>query len=264
MSGIDNPNSGSGSGNENPREKAVNEGRRRFLIVVGTILGGSQIIAIFSHKGGCSDKGGSETEKKESKKSEKSKAEIDFEEKLLKKHPDAVRDPGTSYVVCGPRVKHILNEPVVEFEMAGHQLVLKKGFAERLQAANEEMKKATGKQIIVFSSTRSNLKNGKSGENKQAGYAIFETPSSGPCSGAHVMGQAFDVLNFDEACDYLEKQGFEGGYPGLLKDPWHFFDPKTDIIPQLNGLERKARIAENMAYYRIWKLKKWLSGKMPW
>jgi len=264
MSRIDNPNSGNGSGNENPREKAVNEGRRRFLIVAGTILGGSQIIAYLYKHGGESVMVKPDRKKYESKKSEKSKAEIDFEEKLLKKHPDAIRDPGTSYVVCGPRVKHILNEPVVEFEMAGHQLVLKKSFAERLQAANEEMKKATGKQIIVYSSTRSNLKNAKSGENKQKGYAIFDPPSSGPCTGAHVMGQAFDVLNFDEAYQFLEKQGFEGGFPGLLKDPWHFFNPKMDIIPKLDGLQRKARIAENEAYYRWWKLKKLISGKMPW
>lgn len=203
-------------------------------------------------------------EENENKKSNKSKEELEIESEILKKYPDAKRDPGTSYLICGPRKEKILEEDVVEFRVAGEIHYLKRNFYERFMKANEKMKKETGKEIKIFSSIRSNKKNKESGEKRQGGFSVFDPPASGECNGAHIMAQAFDVVNFDEAYEYLAEQGFEGGLPGIWKDPWHFYDPKNDIIPKLSQLQRIKRIAANKAYYKFWKLRKWVTGKMPW
>ena len=43
-----------------------------------------------------------------------------------------------------------------------------------------------------------------------------------PGSSFHLLGQAIDVKNWEEAEPYLLAAGFIGGSKGIKNDPWHF------------------------------------------
>jgi len=244
MSRIDNPNSGSGSGNENPREKAVNEGRRRFLIVAGSILGGSQILAYLYKHGGESVVSKPDGEKYEIFMGVKLTIVIpkhspdqlpELQQSLMKK-PGARYDKHTGNVLYGTPAKYIIDEPVVEFEhtiVEGYgknskthigKLLLKISAAKALIQAEKEL----GEPIPIREAIRSNQtqklwyeRNNCLGSFAKSSCSPRPYPTAPPGLSEHEKAQAVDIdtrqrLKYKKV---LIKYGF---LDNVKKDAPHF------------------------------------------
>jgi hypothetical protein len=199
------------------------------------------IVAMDNAKGGGSGSGLEDTNTKAEQK--------ELAQKILSLEKDAVIDPNTGYAFC-PRGRTILPEELNKFQMCGHELILKQSIGERLQAANETCMRTKNVCISVYSTLRSNL-NAENSSKKRKGWwkqNFGSKAASGNCNTTHLIGQTFDVLNFDKSHECLVEQGFNGGWAGVQNDPHHYYDPKTDIIPVLKGADAALRTARNKAW----------------
>jgi len=216
---------------------------KKFLLWAVFIIIGPGLL--FTHT--CTDKISSGMRYSNVNKSKEQKA---YAKLLLAQRKDAVVDPATGYVICGVKRKFILHEPVVRIKSCdGNYVTLKKSFMRRFKAAMDYCKKTKNVCINVYGSLRSNIHTHKSNKKrKKRHFKFWASPTAKSCTDSHNMGQAFDVLNFAASFECLQREGFHGGWTGLLKDPGHFFDPKLDIISVPTGWKAKWKAAKNKAW----------------
>jgi len=278
MSRIDNPNSGNGPDNKNPIEKAVNEGRRRFLIVAGSILGGSQILAYLYKHGGESVVAKPDGEKYEIFMGVKLTIVTpnhtpnnlpELQQSLMKK-PGAEYDKHTGNVLYGTPAKYIMDEPVVEFEhtlIEGYNKTFKGKLRLKISAAKAliQAEKELGEPIPVREGIRSNQKqqlwyerNNCLGDFSKPGCEKRPYPTAPPGLSEHEKGQAIDIDTRQRAKykKILLKYGF---LDDTRQDPPHF---TFKAIPF--SAADYANSKENDEYVNSPAYKKWIMRKEKW
>lgn len=98
----------------------------------------------------------------------------------------------------------------------------RESFGDRLQRADENMWRATGKRLIIISAFRSNRKQRKINDDPTV---MTKAPVG---RSQHEAGLAADIANWEEAQDFLADVGIYGGkYKNLVSDRWHFDNRHT-------------------------------------